>query len=923
MISSKKLSIIFASFLFLSKIVLAQSYNTFPPIPGAVPSTIMNDIGFDNSNRFWINTASIGTAVYDSVSNSWWMLNSGNGLPSDSTTCISFSGNESWIGTGNGAVRYSGYPAQGGSVLNTYTTPQLPGNVVTDILAEAAYVWFGTHAGLVRLEIANNSWSYYTLANDSITKIMRDGSGNLWVGTRNGLCMTSDNGISWSTFNPGNTNNVISSYIYDLEFDTYGRVWISSGTLTIPNLPTSGVSYFSNNNFKTFRLEDFEYGYASGSYVGRLINFAKDNAGRVLFINSNQSTAFGQLVNPWDCDLFTFPVGPILTGFSCSGAASFGYIHEIMPNGKMWRSTRRNICPVSFDYDDFLTPITQTVMPAIPSGNTCANCAYPAIGLNEFDINLVKTTILSGGDMHWDLSNPKYEVPKGSGKHSVYASAHWIGGIDDGGQTRVAAQTYRQTGNDFWAGPLDEMSIPPGDSSSLYFDQVYKVSRWEIEAFKNNFLNGTVSHQPCNNNVPMNIINWPAKGNGIVTGDLAPFIDVDGNGIYNPLTGGDYPDILGDQMLYKIFNDSLNLHTETSSDPMGIELRTSVYGFLCDNITPINEVINYTTFYKTEMINRSNRNYTNVYFGFWVDSDLGNAVDDFVGCDVGRNAAFTYNGDADDESGSGYGLNPPIMNVKVLHGPLAPAGDGMDNNNNSTTDEPGEYFGMNKFLYYYDASGGPISNPNSFQDYYNYLRGFWLNNAQMTYGGNGYSTSTAVCDFMFPGTSDPVNFPLYGDWTEFTAGNPPDDRRFLMSSGPFTFNAGDTVVYDFAYVFSRDSLSGGNLNFTLNNANLDLVQSWFDNSSFPGCTVYSVGIEEENGHGVLIYPNPATDKINITLDNKNAEVIHYEVFNLLGENVMNGILIENSINIDHLPAQMYLLKLQSENTVWITRFMKD
>ncbi len=915
-------SLLCLAFSAISTFAASQSFDTYPAIPGAVNSTVLNEVGFDNSNRFWINTASIGTAVYDSTTNGWWMLNSGNGLPSDTTNCISFRGSESWIGTNNGAISYTGYPTQGGSVLNTYTTPQLPGNIVKEILSESIYVWFGTNAGLARLEVANNSWSYYTLVNDSITKIIRDGSGNLWVGTRNGLCMTSDNGITWSTFTPGNTNNVISPYIYDLEYDIHGRIWISSGTFSVPNIICS-ISYFRNNNFIPFRMEDFEYGYATGSYAGRVINFAKDNSGRVLFINSSHSAAYGQLLNPWDCDLFTFHLESILTGTPCTGSGVFGYIHEIMPNGKMWRSTRRTICPVSFDYDDYLVPITQTVVPALPLGNTCAGCANATIGKNDFDINLVSTTILSGGDMHWDLSNPQYEVPKGSGKHSIFASSHWIGGIDAGGQTYVAAQTYRQTGIDFWAGPLDEMSIAPGDSTSLYFDRVYKVSRWEIESFKNNFLNGTVSFQPCNNNVPLSIINWPAKGNGIVTGNLAPFIDVDGNGLYNPLTGGDYPDILGDQMLYKIFNDSLNLHTETSSDPMGIELRTSVYGFLCDNITPINEVINYTTFYKTEMINRSNKNYTDVYFGFWVDSDLGNAVDDYVGCDVGRNTAFTYNGDPDDETGSGYGLNPPIMNVKVLHGPTAPAGDGMDNNNNGTTDEPGEYFGMNKFLYYNSQNGGPISNPNGYEDFYNYLRGVWLNGDQMTYGGNGYNPgSTAVCNFMFPGTTDPVNFPLYGNWTEYTAGNTPEDRRFLMSSGPFTLNAGDTVVYDYAYVFSRDSLSGGNQNFTLNNANLDLVQSWFNNNSFPGCTVFSVGVEEEDGHGILVYPNPATNNINITLSIKNAQNVRYEINNLLGENVAKGILSGTSINIDYLAPQMYVLKLSSENTVWITRFTK-
>ena len=43
----------------------------------------------------------------------------------------------------------------------------------------------------------------------------------------------------------------------------------------------------------------------------------------------------------------------------------------------------------------------------------------------------------------------QYEIPKGSNKNSMFAGALWIGGVDDGGNLKVAAMTYRQGGNDF------------------------------------------------------------------------------------------------------------------------------------------------------------------------------------------------------------------------------------------------------------------------------------------------------------------------------------------------------------------------------------------------------------------------------------------------------------------------------------------
>src|ERR1051325_1496861 len=73
----------------------------------------------------------------------------------------------------------------------------------------------------------------------------------------------------------------------------------------------------------------------------------------------------------------------------------------------------------------------------------------------ELSVNNVRTTILTGGDMWWDLSTARYEIPKGGGAHSVFAGSLWIGGVDAGGQLKVAAMTYRQTGNDYWPGPLD------------------------------------------------------------------------------------------------------------------------------------------------------------------------------------------------------------------------------------------------------------------------------------------------------------------------------------------------------------------------------------------------------------------------------------------------------------------------------------
>ena len=83
----------------------------------------------------------------------------------------------------------------------------------------------------------------------------------------------------------------------------------------------------------------------------------------------------------------------------------------------------------------------------------------PASQSVDLDVNNVRTKLLNGGDMWWDLNNPKYEIPKINDpnavrKHSLFSGAIWIGGKDNGGNLKLAAMTYRQFGSDFLARTL-------------------------------------------------------------------------------------------------------------------------------------------------------------------------------------------------------------------------------------------------------------------------------------------------------------------------------------------------------------------------------------------------------------------------------------------------------------------------------------
>jgi hypothetical protein len=512
----------------------------------------------------------------------------------------------------------------------------------------------------------------------------------------------------------------------------------------------------------------------------------------------------------------------------------------------------------------------------------------------DIDINNVKARLNPAGDLFWNPDStswsPFFEVPKGSGKMTVFAANLWIGGLDQGGQLRLAGQNYRQTGDDFFQGPMmNPVYYSPAQDAS--WNKVWKINKSTIDSFRLGLFSS----------VPSAIALWPGTGNTTLgqASQLAPFVDQNGNGYYDP-ANGDYPCIRGDQAVFFLFNDDRNSHTETGGQKMGIEIHGMAYAF--NNPTDI--ALHHTIFLHYKIINRSTNNYNNTYIGSWTDFDIGHYADDYIGSDVSRNMYYGYNGDADDEGSSGYGLNPPAQGVVFLGAPEADASDGIDNDRDCITDEPGERVGMVNFISYnndFSVIGNPGLDPynwfapynNRPFDYYNYMVGKWKDSTNVTYGGNGYG-SLVQAHYMYPDSSDqqygwgtggscasPSIQPL---WSETTS---PHDRRGVASCGPFTLASGEEICLDLAYVYARAN-SGGNLASvaTLQQA-VDQVQAYFD-TNLNNCecvpTLLTV-VEQKKTMKVFVYPNPSTGQFTFSMDDPLKQDCTLRVHDVLGREV--------------------------------------
>lgn len=436
-------------------------------------------------------------------------------------------------------------------------------------------------------------------------------------------------------------------------------------------------------------------------------------------------------------------------------------------------------------------------MPPLPpppssSGKTDQDCLAAATQF-DMDINNVRARILTGGDMWWDpvQQTPHYEVPKlppnsaEATKNSIYAGALWIGGIDDGGQLKIAAQTYRQTGNDFFPGILDDNGNTNADVCNN-FDRVWSVTSADINTLRAALAAGGGS--AAVSQVPESVLLWPGRNNPYFSDfelpldkDLAPFWDDNGDGDYDP-TNGDYPvinseleGIYGDQMVWWVFNDKGNTHSETGGEAIGLEVSSLAFAFAT------NDEVNNMTFYKYIVDNKSSVALDSTYFGQWVDADLGDAFDDYVGCQPEEGLGIVYNCDNNDGV---YGSPPPMVGVDFFKGPNK-IGDFDGNGTQDTIQQ-----GMSAFTYY-NNDFTVTGNPEIASHFYGYMAGVWKDGIPFTCGGNARG-GTEPCPYMFPDDpTDPTG------WSECSEGIECADRRFIQASGPFRLEPGavnDVIV---------------------------------------------------------------------------------------------------------------------------------
>ncbi len=430
-------------------------------------------------------------------------------------------------------------------------------------------------------------------------------------------------------------------------------------------------------------------------------------------------------------------------------------------------------------------------------------------------INNVRAYLLTGGDLWWDRDNAGYIVPHPNdpneqGVSSIFAAGLWLGGIDAAGNLKTACQMYGNTtgDSDFWAGPLDLYGETEAGTCANW-DRFFEVTAVEIDLHKTLFEAAANGIPYEASDIPPGVKGWPARGNpffedlygfSLPSTDqgLAEFWDENGDDLYNPLDG-DYPILsyrgcdgpkYADQMIFWIYNDhGSNVHEETLGTPLKVEIQALAFSFGTE------DALNDMTFQRHKIISRSAEPLDSLFFGLWLDPDLGCYSDDYIGCDSSRSLAYVYNADeVDGESNSDcaggiptYGEEIPIIGIDYFRGPLKITADTVNGEIIFDTVD----LEMTSFMYY--NSGGVVDPPlgmmvpNTPQGFYNYLTAHWNDGSPLYYGGNGYMEFNSYpVHFAFTSAPDEPD-----GWSMCEENLGGQDRRMIISSGPGLLHPGE------------------------------------------------------------------------------------------------------------------------------------
>ncbi len=791
---------------------------------------------------------------------SWTKIDGSDGLASDTVHAV-YAESDSliWIGTEKGLCRYNGQ--QVSFLFNGAVNANR--QKVHEILKAQGDLWLRTEAGISRL--ANGSFTNYDTTNGllslPVTDIEVDAQDNLWIGSQHGV--SKFDGTSFTHY-PSISASVLG-------IDSADRVYVMDPAFLIPSISTLKV--FNGQVWDTIPPK----ASIGVSPINRLF---KSHDGRLIAqTNADHFFEFNYPFNPVQHSL-TFPQGStIYNALAVDGAEvwlgqySFGSSLFYTKDSILRRHN------AGFVKVNQIELFKDRVYVASDFGLAYASSEIKPLALKEdFNLNDISISI----DANQSLFNDQNQGASGF-SINAFGNAIYNAEFITVGKNPNWTHNPEYYGNEAGAGPYNNQEL------GFEWPYVLKISQAEINQHRANYNQSGYS-------VPESIEKWPANGDSTLgmRADLAPYRDVNGNGCYDP-TNGDYPIIKGDAALYWV--------RHSKQTELKMEYHYMLYALSGAN----NPDLNQTVFLDFRIINRETSRIDSLKTGLFIDWDLGNPQNDYLGCDSLSNTFYVYSGDSVENRLVNGNLvfehNIPFVGARFLSD------------------------SMMSFIQMFNRSGQ--TSPTLTIQYYNYLNAIWPNASKLTYGGDGLINSSGIpTNYMLTGN------PLTGmGWTAANPGyghpaSPPGDRRGIASIPFYSLNPGESKTISVALGFGRkDSVQSHLENFPEMQRVLASAKTAWDSintvtpdySSNFNCTL--VGISEQaikSNTTLHLFPNPTEGFIEL----RSSEVMErWQLFSLNGQMLRNERISNKNglLDLSELQRAIYLLRVQTASGKWVSR----
>ncbi len=198
----------------------------------SIPTNRITDIQTERiaSNRTWFGTEERGLLMFDD--SAWIQFDTSSsriGSNRVAAVCID-RGDTVWCATQKGVFKKKdGYS----ETFGTWNTGIPADDLYCMTIDKNRNKWFGYFGGVVRFNEAGNTWTPYTslhsvLLADSVLALAGSDKGELWVGTKKGLCMF--DGAQWHDCTGSRYKMLANNEVRAIVVDSDGNKWIGTAS---------------------------------------------------------------------------------------------------------------------------------------------------------------------------------------------------------------------------------------------------------------------------------------------------------------------------------------------------------------------------------------------------------------------------------------------------------------------------------------------------------------------------------------------------------------------------------------------------------------------------------------------------------------------------------------------------------------------